>query len=57
MGVYLGSDHVLMQPSPANPKGYWEHNDIVSLNDAILGRHGGSWDEPPTLPPGWETPR
>src|SRR5688572_12078071 len=55
IGVYLGSEHALMQPSDANPKGYWEHNDIVSINDAILNRHGGSWDDPPILPHGWET--
>ena len=52
--VYLGPEQLLMPPDFANPKGYWEHDEIVSLNDEILGRLGGSWDKPPTFPPGWE---
>ena len=52
--VYLGPEQLLMPPDFANPKGYWEHDEIVSLNDEILGRLGGSWDNPPTFPPGWE---
>jgi hypothetical protein len=56
IGVDLGSDEVLTtEPVAANPKGYWEHSEIVSISDAILRRHGGSWDKPPLLPPGWET--
>src|SRR3989442_1198462 len=55
-GVDLGPDEVLTaEPTADNPKGFWEHSEIVSINDAILQRHGGSWDEPPLLPPGWET--
>ena len=52
--VYLGPEQLLMPPDSANPTGYWEHDEIVSLNDQILRRLGGSWDEPPTFPPGWE---
>jgi hypothetical protein len=52
--VYLGPEQLLMPPNFANPRGYWEHREIVSLNDEILLRLGGSWDQPPTLPPGWE---
>lgn len=55
IGVYLGSDQLLMPSDEDNPKGYWEHNEIVSINESILQRHGGSWDEPPILPAGWET--
>jgi hypothetical protein len=56
IGVDLGSDEVLTtEPVADNPKGYWEHNEITSISDAILKRYGGSWDEPPLLPPGWET--
>ena len=55
IGLYLGSGQVSIQPAEDNPKGHWEHSDIVSLNDAILERYGGSWDEPPLLPPDWET--
>lgn len=56
IGVDLGSEEVLTtEPVANNPKGYWEHNEIVSISDTILKRYGGSWDEPPILPPGWET--
>lgn len=56
IGVDLGSEELLTtEPVADNPKGYWEHNEITSISDAILKRYGGSWDEPPLLPPGWET--
>lgn len=56
IGVDLGSAEVLTtEPVADNPKGYWEHNEITSISDAILKRYGGSWDDPPLLPPGWET--
>jgi hypothetical protein len=55
IGVYLGPDEVLLlEGGEANPKGYWEHGQIVDLNDAILATHGGRWDEVPKFVPGWE---
>jgi hypothetical protein len=54
LGVYLGPNERLMKPQEANPKGYWEHQMITDLNDAILTRLGGSCYEPPTFFPGWE---
>jgi hypothetical protein len=54
LDVYLGPEQLLLPPNFANHKGYWEHREIVSINDEILRRLGGSWDEPPTFPPGWE---
>ncbi|MCA9752976.1 MAG: glycosyltransferase [Gemmatimonadetes bacterium] len=44
LGADLGSN--LMPPSPANPKGYWEHADIVSLHDDALAQLGRTWDDP-----------
>jgi hypothetical protein len=55
LGVYLGADHELMPPNGSNPRGYWERKEIVSINDEILARFGGSWDAPSTFPSGWET--
>src|ERR1044072_1984569 len=55
IGLYLGSDQVSVQPAADNLKGHWEHADFVSINDAILQRYGGSWDQPPLLPTDWET--
>ena len=44
-----------MKPTAGNPRGFWEHQPIRDLNDEILARFGGTWHEPPTLPPGWAT--
>ena len=55
IGVELGADEALTtEPVADNPKGYWEHHELTAISDAILKRPGGSWDEPPLLPPGWE---
>jgi GT2 family glycosyltransferase/glycosyltransferase involved in cell wall biosynthesis len=55
LGVYLGPDGHLMKPQEDNPRGFWEHQLITDLNDAIFARLGGSWDEPPMFSPGWES--
>lgn len=56
LGVDLGSyEFLTTEPVAANPKGYWEHRELTAINDAILKKHGGSWDNPPLLTPGWET--
>ncbi|HET8863790.1 MAG TPA: hypothetical protein VFM94_11130 [Solirubrobacterales bacterium] len=67
-GVYLGSEDDLLggelsqipakdrgRAGEANPGGFWEHYRLMRLNERILRRLGGSWREPPELPPGWET--
>jgi hypothetical protein len=43
-----------MAPGPDNPAGYWENRDIKELNDEVLARLGGSWDQPPVFRCGWE---
>jgi hypothetical protein len=62
LGVYLGGDDVLAKPSKDNPKGYWEHESIIEINEAILSRYGFSysragadWTHQPCFPDGWET--
>jgi len=54
MGVYLGPDHSLGDPQPDNPKGFFEFLPMVSINDEILQRLGGSWCDLPYFPPGWQ---
>ena len=44
LGVALGAD--LMVPTPYNPKGHWEHNRIVALDQRILDAFGARWDTP-----------
>lgn len=53
LGVGLGPEEHLMGPRESNPKGHWENQPTVDLNDEILAFLGGSWDEPPALDPCW----
>src|SRR5262249_45296500 len=53
-GVYLGPEEHLMRPSADNPTGHWESRLIKQINDEILSILGGTWQEPPPLPTGWE---
>jgi len=55
LGVYLGPESQLFPPTPENPRGYWEHIPFYRVNEGILKRLGGTWDEPPGFPPGWFT--
>ena len=50
LGVSIGDN--LLPGNEWNPKGYFEHADIVGLNDALLGFVGKRWDSL-ALPP-WE---
>jgi hypothetical protein len=54
LGLDLGPEQELLPPDPNNKSGYFELADVVEINDDILAHYGGSWDEPPELPPGWE---
>src|SRR5262245_9181936 len=53
VGVHLGPDERVQTTGPDNPTGYWEHRSFVDINDEILARFGGRWDEPPSFPAGW----
>ena len=57
LGVYLGSDGQLLGPSDSNPKGHWEHEELIKINDEILKRLAGSWNRVPEFPEGWESAR
>lgn len=51
LGIDLG--HRLMPASPDNPKGYFEHQDIVAVHDGFLAAIGSKWDSVRALPAGW----
>jgi Sulfotransferase family len=53
-GLYLGAESDLLNPSPANPEGFWENRRFVEINEELLAAYGGAWDLPPIFPPGWE---
>ena len=41
----------LIDAAEDNPEGFWENKAIVACNDDLLEATGGSWDNPPDLPP------
>ena len=51
LGVALGDD--LMPPGADNPLGFWEHQAIVSVHDALLVALDRRWDDPRPMPDGW----
>ncbi len=55
LGVNLGP--YLMAEDPTQPKGYFEHAEIVGIHDELMAAFGSSWDDPRALPEGWEHDR
>jgi hypothetical protein len=53
-GVHLGAPDEMLPASPENAEGYYEHADIVRINDEVLAALGGAWDVPPRVETGWE---
>ena len=53
LGVYAGPQDRLLQPNEYNIDGYWEHQEIVNLNDRLLKLHSKSWDSILPMPEGW----
>ena len=54
LGIDLGPDEDFLPPDSNNESGYFELKELVYVNNDILAHYGGSWDELPELPPGWE---
>jgi hypothetical protein len=52
-GVDLGENARLARAADDNPRGFWEHEGLREINDALLAAFGGSWMHPPDLPAGW----
>jgi hypothetical protein len=53
-GVFLGPLDELSQPAPDNLEGHFENLRFVMLNEEIMTQFGGTWNDPPRLPTGWE---
>ena len=51
LGASLGDD--LMPPGDDNPLGFWEHQGIVSVHEALLVALDRRWDDPRPMPDGW----
>jgi GT2 family glycosyltransferase len=53
LGIVLGEQ--LMPPSPDNPRGYWEHSEIVAINHRVMATMGWAWDDIRPLPAEFES--
>jgi hypothetical protein len=51
LGVDFGRH--LTPPAKDNPRGYFEHPQIVALHDQLLRALGSRWDDDRPFPPGW----
>jgi len=54
LGVDLGSS--LMPPAPSNVTGFWEHSEIVGINEKILEALGSDPFDPRYLSDNWKQP-
>src|SRR5204862_4894924 len=52
-GLHLGPEEEFDFDSNNGEK-HWENIRFVALNEKILHRLGGSWDNPPELASGWQ---
>jgi GT2 family glycosyltransferase len=52
LGVALGNR--LMPATGDNPRGYWEHRDVVAVDEALMTHLGWTWDDLRPLPDGYE---
>lgn len=43
MGAYVGADSDMVVANPENPKGFWERNDVISINNQLLQAQTCQW--------------
>ena len=53
-GLDLGPAEELLGPEESNPLGHFENRGFHKINEALLKRLGGSWDNPPQFKKDWE---
>lgn len=53
LGADLGDQEKLWPPGDDNPEGFWEHRDIVTVHEKILGVLKSYWDTTTPLPDKW----
>lgn len=52
-GVYPG-DSLLSPMEGVNPKGFWEHAEIVAVHEELLAALDSRWDDERNLPSNWQ---
>lgn len=56
LGIQFGKS--LLPAQSDNPRGFWEHREVVDLNERVLASFGSSWDDmQPPQPYWWEDER
>ncbi len=51
-GISLGRN-LLVGSSPENPRGFWEHHEVLAIDEAILRGLSLAWNVPAPLPADW----
>ncbi len=51
LGLWPGAPEDLMAPKPDNPAGFWERDDLRSVNDRVLASCGETWEGPAVSEP------
>lgn len=52
LGIHAG-DTLLPAVEEVNPKGFWEHAEIVSIHEQLLNALNSSWEDENALPDQW----
>lgn len=52
LGIHPGN-RLLPPMEDINPKGFWEHAEIVSIHNELLGAFNSSWEDESPLPDQW----
>lgn len=56
MGAYFGPEDASIGFNDANPKGFWERRDVMSVNDSLLKHNHCAWDRLAAWQPGAPVP-
>jgi len=51
LGAEVGDN--LIPPGDDNPSGFWEHAEVVKINEELLGGLGRTWYDMRDMPQGW----
>ena len=55
-GLYAGRSDDMLAAQADNPLGFYERQDLLEANDALLKTAGASWFQPPEAPLGGDGP-
>ena len=53
-GLFMGNKDELVSAGDGNEKGFFESKQVLEIDEEILKRNNGVWEDPPLLNVGWE---